>query len=93
LLRQPVDHRADLFAYGVTAYELLTGRKPFAGESPGEILRKQLDRTDYIAPRDLNPDIPFPLEKLIVKCLDREPEKRYPVTSLLVHELQSALYV
>ena len=63
LLRQPVDHRADLFAYGVTAYELLTGRKPFPGETPDEILRKQLDRTDFLAPRDLNPDSPLPSRK------------------------------
>ena len=34
LLRQPIDHRVDLFAFGVTAYELLTGRKPFPGETP-----------------------------------------------------------
>jgi hypothetical protein len=57
-------------------------------------LRKQLDRSsDFIAPRELNPEIPFALEKLILRCLDREAEKRYPVTSLLVHDLQSALYV
>jgi serine/threonine-protein kinase len=92
--RQPIDHRVDIFAYGVTAYELLTGRKPFPGEAPEEILRKQFDRSiDFMAPRELNPDIPAALEKAILKCLDREPEKRYPYTSVLVREIQSALYV
>jgi serine/threonine-protein kinase len=93
LQRLPIDHRVDIFAYGVTAYELLTGRKPFAGESPDEILRKELDRSDFVTPRDLNPDIPPALEKAILKCLEREPDKRYPITSVLVLDLQSALYV
>jgi serine/threonine protein kinase len=94
LLRQPIDHRVDLFAYGVTAYELLTGKKPFPGETPDEILRRELDRTsEFAAPRDLNADIPPALEKAILKCLDRDPDKRYPITSLLVLDLQSALYI
>jgi serine/threonine protein kinase len=94
LLRQPVDHRADLFAYGVTAYEILTGRKPFGGDTPDDILRRQLDRkNDFIPPRELNEAIPFPLEKAILKCLEKEPEKRFPVTSLLVLDLKSALYL
>lgn len=93
LLRQPIDHRADIFAYGVTAYEVLTGRKPFAGDSPDEILRKELDRrSDFIPPRELNPDIPIALEKAILRCLERDPDKRYPIVSLLVHDLQTTLY-
>ena len=93
LLRQPIDHRVDIFAYGVTAYELLTGNKPFPGETPDEILRKLLDRSEFVAPREHNPDIPFALEKAILKCLERDADKRYPITSLLVHDLQGALYV
>jgi serine/threonine-protein kinase len=94
LLRQPIDHRVDIFAYGVTAYELLTGRKPFPGETPDEILRKELDRkSDFVPPRELNPDIPLALEKAILQCLEREPDKRYPITSVLVLDLQAALYV
>lgn len=94
LLRQPFDHRVDLFAYGVSAFELLTGKKPFIGETPAEILRKQLDRSlEFIPPREMNSDIPPALEKIILKCLEREPEKRYPFMSVLVRDLQSALYV
>ena len=94
LLRQPFDHRVDIFAYGVTAYELLTGRKPFAGESPQDILRRQLDRSlDFVLPRELNPDIPAGLEKIILKCLERDMEKRYPYMSVLVRDLQTTLYI
>ena len=94
LLRQPFDHRVDIFAFGVSAYEVLTGKKPFAGETPEEILRKQLDRNiDFLPPREINPDIPAAVEKLILKCLDRDLEKRYPYMSVLVRDLQSALYL
>ena len=94
LLREPVDHRIDLFAFGVTAYELLTFRKPFPGETPDDVLRRQLDRSiDFLAPREVNPDIPLGVEKVILKCLEREPDKRYPFMSVVVRDLQAELYV
>jgi serine/threonine-protein kinase len=93
LLREPYDHRADIFAYGVTAYELLTGKKPFQADTPEEILRNQLDRTGFVTPRERNPDIPIVVEKSILKCLERDPEKRHPIISVLVVELKGALYV
>lgn len=93
LLRQPVDHRADIWAYGVSAYELLTQKKPFPGENADEVLRRQLDRQEFIPPRDLNGDVPLELQRIILRCLEREPDRRYPITSVLVHELRQALYV
>jgi serine/threonine-protein kinase len=94
LQRLPFDHRVDIFAYGVTAYELLAGRKPFEADSPDEILRRQLNRkVDFKTPRELNPDIPAAVEKAILKCIDQDPDKRYPIMSLLVLDLKSALYV
>lgn len=94
LKRQPFDHRVDIFAYGVTAYELLTYQKPFPGETPEEVLRSQMDRASFFAPpRELNPDIPPALEKILLRCLENDPEKRYPIMSALVHDLQTALYV
>ena len=93
LLREPISHRVDIFAYGVAAYELLTNQKPFPGETPAEILAKQLDRSGFVAPRQYNPDMPASLEKVILRCLEREPERRYPFIGLMVRELQAALYV
>ena len=94
LFRKPFDHRVDIFAYGVAAYELLTHRKPFAGDSPEEILRKQIDRIgSFIPPRELNPNIPVALERIVLKCLERDMDKRYRYMSLLRHEVQTALYV
>ncbi|MBI3853566.1 MAG: serine/threonine protein kinase [Verrucomicrobia bacterium] len=93
LQRQPIDHRVDIFAFGVAAYELLTNNKPFAGETPAEILRKQLDRSDFVVPRQYNPELPANLEKVVLKCLEHDPLKRYPFMSLLMHDLKTALYV
>jgi serine/threonine-protein kinase len=93
LLRQPINHRVDMFAYGVSAYELLTNNKPFPGETPDEVLRHQLDRSDFVLPREHNPDIPPALERVILRCLERDPDKRYAIMSVLVHELETALYV
>ena len=93
LLGEPINHRVDVFSYGVSAYELLTNQRPFPGEKPRDILAKQLDRTDFPAPRQLNADIPADLEKVILRCLERDPERRYPFTGVMVRELQAALYV
>jgi serine/threonine-protein kinase len=93
LKREGIDSRTDIFAYGVAAYELLTNQKPFPGDSPGEILAAQMDASGPIPPREHNPELPTALEKVILKCIAREPEKRYPFMSVLVNDLQKALYV
>jgi eukaryotic-like serine/threonine-protein kinase len=93
LQQEPIDHRVDIFAYGVAAYELLTNQKPFDGATPAEILQKQLDRSDFVPPRGHNPDIPAALERIILRCLEHEPARRYAFTSVLAHEIQAALYV
>jgi serine/threonine-protein kinase len=90
---EPLSNRVDIFAFGVAAYELLTNQKPFPGDTPGEILRRQLDRSEFIAPRQLNADLPASLEKVLLRCLEREPDRRYPFMGLMVRELQAALYV
>ncbi|MEY4385293.1 MAG: hypothetical protein RLY20_576 [Verrucomicrobiota bacterium] len=89
----PIDQRVDIFAFGVAAYELLTNQKPFPGDDINEILRVQLDRSQFIAPRQLNPDLPVGLERAIVKCIETDPNKRYPFMSVLVRDLKAALYL
>lgn len=93
LQQKPIDPRADIFAYGVAAYELLTNRKPFPGETPSEILAAQMDASHPTSPREHNADIPAALEKVVMKCIARDPDKRYPFMSVLVRDLESALYV
>jgi len=93
LLRQPFDHRADIFAFGVTAFETVTLAKPFPGDSPDEILRRQLDRSDFRTPTEINPGIPPALEKIILRCIETDPASRYPFLSVVVRDLERALYV
>jgi serine/threonine-protein kinase len=93
LLGQPITHHVDIFAYGVTAYELLTGCKPFPGDTPAEILKRQLDRSEFVCPRDLNPDIPPAMEKVILRCIEKVPSDRHPVMGVMLRELEAALYV
>jgi len=90
---KPIDQRVDIFAFGVAAYELLTNQKPFVGENINEILRSQLTREQFMLPRQLNADIPPPLQNAILKCIENEPNKRYPFMSVLVRDLKAALYV
>jgi eukaryotic-like serine/threonine-protein kinase len=93
LTRGPVDQRADIFAFGVSTYELLTNYKPFPGDKPSEILANQLDRAALVPPRQHNPDIPPALEQVILKCLQQSPDFRYPLMSVVVNDLKAALYV
>jgi serine/threonine-protein kinase len=87
-----IDQRADIFAFGVTAYEVLTSQKPFPGDTPDQILRKQLN-DECVAPHELNQDIPAPMEKIILKCLKRDMDQRYPFMSIVVRDLLAALQV
>ncbi|MBA4149382.1 MAG: serine/threonine protein kinase [Verrucomicrobia bacterium] len=92
LQREAFDARADIFSFGVMAYELLTYEKPFQGNNAEEILRAQLSG-DLAPLTSLNPEIPPVLEKIVLKCLQVDPEKRYPYMSVVVRDLQQALYV
>ncbi|MGA2864125.1 MAG: serine/threonine-protein kinase [Verrucomicrobiota bacterium] len=90
---QPITHHVDIFAYGVTAYELLTGHKPFPGDTPAEILKLELDRSEFVPPRQHNPDIPPNLERIILRCLETQPAQRHPLMGVVVRELKAALYL
>lgn len=93
LQHQPIDARADIFAFGVAAYELLTNHKPFPGDTPAEILAAQLEPNNPTPIREHNPEAPAVLEKIVHKCLEREPDRRYPLAGVLMRELQNGLYV
>ena len=93
LKREAFDARVDIFAYGVSAYELLTNHRPFPGESPGEILAAQMQSSGPVALREHNPDVPPALEKVVMKCIERDPDRRYPFVGIMLRDLQNALYV
>ncbi len=69
------DHRADLYAFGIMAYEMLTGQVPFKSKTPQALLAAQLTATpDPIATR--RADVPVALARLVMQCLEKEPNKR-----------------
>ena len=85
-----VDERADIYAFGIILYELLTGRVPFTGESAISIGFKQI-KDDPPSPRTFNPGIPEELERIILKTLHKDPLQRYHGCFELKQDLQKAL--
>ncbi len=80
------DHRADLYALGVVAYEMLAGRTPFAGRSREQVLAAHATET----PRqvaELRPDCPAGLATLVMRCLEKPPEARPQRAEEIVHSL------
>lgn len=81
---------ADVYSFGVTAYEMLTFHKPFEGDKIELVRAAQLDpNTPPTRPRQHNPKIPAALENLVLKCLAKNPADRYPSMSLVIRELKS----
>src|SRR5450631_263745 len=81
------DARSDLFAFGATLYEMLTGKRAFAGESQLAVVNAILEK-DPVTVSDLQPLTPPALERLVRRCLAKDPEKRWQNTSDLESELR-----
>lgn len=72
---EAVDHRADLYSLGVTAFQMLTGTLPFQGNSPIEIVRKHVGEMPPSV-RTLSPDVPIELSDLVGALLEKDPAQR-----------------
>ncbi|MBA4030292.1 MAG: serine/threonine protein kinase [Planctomyces sp.] len=73
--KPPVDRRTDLYALGCVMFEMITGETPFRGDNAGEMLILHLQEEPPL-PTSLNPECPKPIEDLILKLLEKEPDER-----------------
>lgn len=83
------DHRVDLYAVGLLAYELLTGASPFRGHSPQATLAAQLTERPT-APHLARTDVPTPLSEVIMRCLEKDASKRPDSAADLLEALDTA---
>ncbi len=80
------DARTDLFSLGTVLYYLATGRLPFTGRNPHQVLKRIIDG-EYADPLRVNPTIGGRMRAIIVKSLEREPDARYQSARALIEEL------
>ena len=84
------DERSDLYSLGITMFEMVTGHVPFEGDNTVTVALAHLE-DPMPDPRTLNPDVSPSLARIILKCTEKRPERRYPNAAAVISDLRRAL--
>ncbi|MCP4896629.1 MAG: protein kinase [bacterium] len=84
---RPVDHRSDLFSFGIVLYEMATGVRPFCGDDSASII-SSIMRDDPAPLEQVRPNLSSKLGEMLHRCLEKQPERRFSSASDLLRELE-----
>jgi len=87
---KPLDHRSDLYSLGIVLYQMLTGQVPFAADTPNSVLYAHV-HTPPTPPSRLNPSLFRPIEAIVLKALEKDPQARYQSGAQMAAALNAAV--